>query len=243
MDVKRRAMAFTAVSTVSIATSCGGALVSAGATVDAGVDVERAPLHDASTLADTSPEPDTSMVCPPDVSSFVPPPYVPAAVHRGSCSTQQIADYDAACLNSTTSTPVKCSAFQVANAACSSCLLTQDSASGWGALINHQNLGFLDVNVAGCMEIEGNVPCAVLEEALAACEAAACDFSICPNPWEGQLGPGQCYQAAATSGCKKYAVSLAACSNDDGGPITTKCLAGVDFDSKFLDIAPLFCGP
>jgi hypothetical protein len=193
--------------------------------------------------ADTNP----GVSCAPgDVSGFTPAAYVPAAVHKGACTTMNISDFDAACINATTATSAACSAWQKANATCLACIQTPDTASSWGPLIEHTAQKTISINLGGCFELAGSKACGTSFESDRGCDAAACDAN-CPvvqNDNNVSINAlNACYKSADSGGCKTYADQVAVCENDDGGAITQKCLGGTDFDSLFISVAPLFCGP
>ncbi len=71
------------------------------------------------------------------------------------------------------------------------------------------------------------------------CEEAACDAQ-CPvvDQQSFQLYE-QCTQSAEAGGCSKYAQAL--CSIDGGA--AGQCEAVTDFQTGYVYIASLFCGP
>jgi hypothetical protein len=213
---------------------------------DAGSDVKAPPLDASADHAHpdtTPPDTDASMCAPVDISTFTPPAYVSAKKVLGTCTVKQISDYDSMC---NTSPYTGCSAWQAvtANKACLGCLVSKDTDNPWGALVEHTMQGVSNDNVAGCIEIEGNLTCAKAYEALSACEDAACPPSVCPVTDQTTFTAYEaCAKSADSGACKTYASAVQACQGvDDGGPISTICQGGTDFHSIFLAISPVFCG-
>ncbi|HSQ65366.1 MAG TPA: hypothetical protein VLM85_19240 [Polyangiaceae bacterium] len=187
-------------------------------------------------LVDASPPP-PACPTPADVSTFTPPAFVPPAVHKGACTSQQIQDLYVACFASS-APATTCQAFQQSNPGCMACVMTPPSSPG---PMVQQSASIVTLNVAGCVAIvtsdSSPTGCAARVQANLDCEGAACDAQ-CPvvDAQSLQLYE-QCTQSAETGGCSTYA--QAQCALDGG---LGQC-AVPDFKTGYFDIVPLFCGP
>ncbi len=157
------------------------------------------------------------------------------------CSSQQISDYYASCLDSGTSSSTKCQSFTTANASCVACLVTPESAPSWGALIAVENGAILDINEAGCIAIvtgdSSSTSCAQKLASAIECDGAAC-VAQCPITDGSSFALfEQCLQSANAGGCSKF---LAAECDADAGNFS-QCIVTGSFQAAFLSIAPMFC--
>lgn len=211
---------------------------------DAGRDVNR-PVGDAA-----SDGPVATACKPGDVSTFSAPAYKPAAAKAGACTPALIDSFFTNCLDEAAPQNGCATNFgsgaSAANKACSACLITQDTAAKYGALVDHGDT--VSVNIPGCMELKGNRTCAESVQKNDACQELACRAN-CPVTDNTTLRQySQCQQQASAGGCKTYAEAETACSDAsaDGGA-GNECWAWLSntnaaFKDIYLTVAPIFCG-
>lgn len=187
---------------------------------------------------------------PADVSSYH-PMYHPAGVELGACTEPQMTLMYSACFAPATKDSGLCKDFINANGACADCILTPESATRYGPIVDHG--GFLTENVAGCIEVEvdrqsqadsgaSELGCAKAIQALEGCELAACEIN-CPVSDASSLASfSKCASAADAAGCQTFAAE-ASCANPDAdaGPLPSACVQP-DFQSFYQHVARLFCG-
>ncbi len=190
-------------------------------------------------VVDASPPPPPAPTCPTpaDVSQWTAPPFIPPVVQKGSCTSQQIQDLFNACF-SPTNNQTQCNSFQQANAACVSCALTKPQAPG--PLV--EGTALVTLNIPGCIAIvTGDASpssCAARLQTVDACEEAACAAQCPVTDAQSFQQYVQCTQTAASGGCKTYVG--AECAIDGGA--AGQCLVS-DFQTGFMTLVPLFCGP
>jgi hypothetical protein len=233
---------------------CGIAIVviacsSSGGTGDGGTDTGTTPT-DSGTTKDTGKDTSNNNndsgnapTCPTpdDVSNFMPPAFVPPVNTPMACTGTQVQGYYDNCLNSMTSSTMKCQAFIMANMACSKCLETADTDQMWGAVIDLQS-GISEINLSGCVTILGDMNCGKAIQANDACTDAACGM-VCPVMDDQSFQDYEkCVSTAETKGCSKYEMGLkTACSTEAGSAYAT-CSNFQSFDDGFFVVAPIFCG-
>lgn len=196
---------------------------------------------------------DASACQPGSVSTYQPSTYHgPSALGQGVCVPfVTVADpietfYDQ-CLGPNASTDA-CASFRQQNEACATCLLTPQSATYYGPLIDFGT--YVTANVAGCIQVAPQVDgvadpsalaCAKSVQALAGCENAACTANCAVYDSASLASYQACASASEQSGCEAWA-SAASCANaeQDAGGVASACLG--DFESFYHAIAPLFCG-
>lgn len=186
---------------------------------------------------------------PGDVRTFVPAAYRPATpAWQDVCTGDQLAAFYAACLATGpgTASPAACQAFEQAspaNAACASCLLTPESATMYGPLINHGS--FITENVGGCVELTdpgAGLGCAKAQQALAGCQLAACQASCPVSDPTTRDALVACESTAASAGCQMFATQAGCAAALGEAGVSTACQATTVHDF-FLAVAPIFCGP
>jgi len=176
---------------------------------------------------------------PADVSSYMPPPFVPPIPFQNVCSQTDIQGFYDNCLSMMADT-TKCNTWVQANMKCANCIDTADTDPAWGALI--EKTGIVQLDVAGCVEGKGDHPCAAAIEALDACDDAACAMQ-CPvtdDPMTFTLYQS-CVKAADIGGCKTYASSVASQCQNDASAAYAACSAWSTFDDGYFLLAPIFC--
>jgi hypothetical protein len=210
-----------------------------GSTADV-VEEETPPAGDGGGDASASKCP-----VPANLSSWTPPPYVPAKFAPGACAASDITGYDAACLDASTKTQAGCMAFQTAHAACTSCINSKSTDPSWGPLIAFGQV--ITFNLGGCLELvaPSETTCALAQEVSAECPHAACD-TVCPVPPGDPSAFTQwqdCTKTAGAGACAKYQ-TVANCIKTDPLAVGTLCNppSTATTDSLFLEIVPVFCG-
>jgi len=189
---------------------------------------------------------DSGIQCPTPLSSIDTsqitwvPPITP---NPTACSDAQIAAYFDGCLGPNQSTSA-CQAFttSAANATCLGCLITNQSASKYGALIAVGGVDY--ANTSGCIAIltgdSSNTGCGAKAESVLQCESLACGDQ-CPVKDNASFQQyTQCTGAADKSVCQTYV--SAQCDLSDAGSVYATCLNHSDFASFYAAIAPVFCG-
>ncbi len=186
--------------------------------------------------------PDATPSCAPgDVSGFQPTWVAPAAA-SASCTPANIDQYAKDCLDPQTRSGTACTAFQKANPACTTCLVTPESSTSYGAMILRSN-NVISLNVGGCIALMsgelGATGCGAKYEASRQCSAAAC---ACPLP-DGDDAAFQAYLKclgdAEKTSCKTYATAV--CPIPDAGAVAACDLDGASFVDNFKKLAPIFC--
>jgi hypothetical protein len=229
---------------VALAQGCGvstNASVTDGGFLDTGSSDDGGPLFQ-----------DASLCAPGDVQTYVAKKYHPAtAKYQGVCTQAQITGFYEACLVGPDASTSSCAAFMDPDAstgACAACILTPDSASAYGPLIDHK--GFITPNVGGCIELTdpNGLTCAKAQQALLGCQLAACE-ALCPvHDLATRAQYDACASTAAMAGCQAFA-NNAACAADSGVSTSSICLAptfeafyyGVP-DMNVEGVVSLFCG-
>lgn len=209
--------------------------------IDAGLDA----VADAKPPKDSAPL-DSQPMCPTpgDVSKFAPPALVPARPATDSCGTTGVQGYWDAC-RSAQATQMGCATWKAANVACAGCIESQRSDSAWGALVMANGITFL--NVAGCIALLGDVPCAKAYQDASLCEGTACD-AMCPVT--DFFDPGhvstlasrqKCAQSAAATVCASYEKTAASSCVKDAGTAAAVCLSFTSFVNGYFQYAAMFC--
>lgn len=223
---------------LALLVGCGDGGASTGGLPDAGPpspDAWSPPPADGSTTFDAS------SCLPGDVSTFQPPSYRPATpVYQGRCTADVLGAAWAACSSPTDSS---CVTWRAANADCAACLFSKDTAPRFGPSIVRR--GYLEVNVAGCLELRGGaagLSCAKAVQASDACTAEACSAN-CPVTGPPSLDAFErCVDIAGGSGCAAFA-QKAKCAEAVSTVPAGICVRGATAEQRFRDIASLFCGP
>jgi hypothetical protein len=158
------------------------------------------------------------------------------------CTTDQLTAFYAACIDPATAGLATCQAFSqsdAANAACAACVVTPESASNYGPLIDQGSL--ITENVGGCIELTdpNGLPCAKSQQALGGCELAACEAN-CPVH-DDTSALDECTAAAAMAGCEMFA-DQASCVLDIAEAGTSTACVSATFRDFYDAVVPLFCG-
>ena len=193
-------------------------------------------------------EGDGSTCQPGDVRTFVPVAYRPATgAWQDVCSSNQIADFYAACIASGTdagASTVSCEAFSQAsasNAACAKCILTPESMAAYGPLVDHGT--FITENVGGCVELTDppGLVCAKAQQALAGCELAACEANCPVHDNASRDSFDTCTTAASSAGCQAFATQASCVATLAEAGTSTACVTS--FHDFYNAVVPVFCGP
>jgi hypothetical protein len=188
---------------------------------------------------------------PGSVATYRPAKYVPASgAGQGLCvptaAGDPITGFYQACL-APAATVDGCNAFTDMNQACVACILTPETASAYGPILNHG--AFVTANVAGCLELAGDeqadaseLPCAKNVQALAGCELAACEANCAVHDAASLTEYDSCADDVESSGCEPYAAA-AACADPEAeaSALGAACLS--DFATFYQIVVPVFCGP
>lgn len=171
---------------------------------------------------------------PQSVCSFVPSPPPAAAKQPGVCTAQDVQTFYDACIDPGNST--NCTNFTQTKANCFKCLLTPDTSSAWGALIQDQN-DLLKNNIAGCFSVKGNGSCEGAVASDQQCTAAACPDTVCPVPSGDTTALSllnKCLTDSDASNCASYKAAAASC-------LTNPACTGSDFRSTYVVVATAIC--
>jgi hypothetical protein len=191
---------------------------------------------------------DATACRPGDVQTYQPMTYHPAtAAGQGLCRADSSAAdpirlfYDA-CLGAQ-ATAAACIAFQTdkATKACAECILTSDSKSYYGPLIDHG--GFITTNVAGCIELtdRSGLSCAKALQALQGCELAACEANCPVHDAPSRTAYDACAVSADHMGCQSYGTAARCTATENDASLAASCLFP-DFQDFYNAVVPLFCG-
>jgi hypothetical protein len=142
-------------------------------------------------------------------------------------------------------TKAACDGFAVSNPACQACIESAATATAYGPLVLAN--GFVEANVAGCIEVEApsDFACAQAQQALSDCELAACAAN-CPVVDQASLvAYEQCAAEADQGGCLAYDTASLCLQNEvEAGASSAPealCLS-TTFEAFYAAIVPVFCG-
>jgi hypothetical protein len=196
---------------------------------DAGLAVDAAPGADAAVCA----------VGTPPAESY---PFHPAVPPSNSCSDAEVQGYVMACGHDTTA--ATCEPFKAAHPTCTACLETKQTDASWGVVVTDTISDIQNPNFGGCVALidtsSTGLACAKNGEALALCEAAACDPTCADAATSEQLECEQ--QAGATSGpCQQYGAAADACVNDLKNGAYDTCGLQDNYNDAVVAIAAVLC--
>jgi hypothetical protein len=187
---------------------------------------------------------------PGNVETFVPTAYRHATpTGQGACLSSDggpdpIQVYYDDCFGSNM-TKAACDGFAASNPTCQACIQSAATANAYGPLVLAN--GFVEANVAGCIEIEAptDFGCAQAQQALSDCELAACAANCPVVDQSSLLAYEQCAAEAAQGGCLAYeTASLCLPDEVEAGAGSTPeavCLS-TTFEAFYAAIVPAFCG-
>ncbi|HEY1960238.1 MAG TPA: hypothetical protein VGH28_31730 [Polyangiaceae bacterium] len=160
-----------------------------------------------------------------------------------ACSDVQIAAFFDGCFGPQKSTSA-CQGFENANANanCLKCLITNQNASAYGALIA---IGGIDyANTSGCIAIlsgdSSATGCGAKAQSVLDCESLACADQCAVTDDASLQLYDQCTSAADQAVCKSYVDGQ--CDLTDAGAVNSICLNQPDFEHYYDALAPIFCG-
>ena len=182
-----------------------------------------------------------------DVSGFSPTQMAaPIGPTSGDCTDQDISDFDTACL-ATSATQQSCSAWESsASKSCLGCLLTQDTASKWGALVCTTT--GCNFNVQGCVDLAlgsvsqekqagGSGSCGDAINASYGCQEYACD--TCSS-----TDFANCANSAVANECASYVAPVESttgvCANLQNNTQAMACF--VQDEQSEVALATYMCG-
>ena len=176
---------------------------------------------------------------PVSVAGYQPTALTPPHAPANACTSSELAGFYDACVAQDT-TSAACAAFQSSDAACSQCLLSQQTDATWGPVV--AGLGKTKIDVPGCIAlVQGDASatsCAQRASDALGCEAWACD-GVCPVTADaGETSYEACLQEAAIGDCHGYVV--AQCDTADAG--LGVCDPRPLDAQSFAALAAVFCG-
>jgi hypothetical protein len=178
---------------------------------------------------------------PGDVSSFMPPSYKPPITPVNVCTAQDVSDYFAKCF---TPPYTGCQAFITAHMTCVNCLENDGKDATWGANVDIGPAA--NPNLAGCVALMGDTPCATAIQEALWCENAACEERCWTN--SAMMDPDftaylTCLTNAGNTNCKSYNDKANTACNADGGNAYKTCtgLIGTSFQMGYDAMALMFC--
>jgi hypothetical protein len=175
-------------------------------------------------------------------SEVAAPTWHPPIIWPGSCSAAQIAAFEQAC-DQNTSTSASCGTFvkDVSSTACGVCLFSDASDANWGPVVVYPDRW--DINFGGCIALldPASESCGEALQAGSACTHAACDATCPPTatqaPGSAESDYSDCAFQAACGACGAALQSGYECTHAlPAGSPATSCV--------FSTVATLkaFCG-
>jgi hypothetical protein len=153
---------------------------------------------------------------------------------KGACTATDITNFYTSCFGSTT-TPV-CDGTGLSTTACAPCLLSQSTATSWGAVVEYPD-GSFSLNLGGCYALIGaSAACATFEQEKDECEVAACESS-CPATADITT----CITSADTGVCATYANGVTAQCSTTITAATTCGGGATAIEAYYQAIAATFC--
>jgi len=189
-----------------------------------------------------APKNDSGLLCPTpaNVMNFMPPAFVPPNAPKNVCLQAQTQGYWDNCRDPGTATIQKCTAWGMANMSCATCIESSRNDPSWGPLVIGN--GVLHLNVAGCVALRGDLPCARAIEKLDACNQAACDMQCPVVDTQSFMDWQKCVATATATGCKSYDDDVKMTCVADTGTAYTICRNYNDFKTGYFLYGPMFCG-
>ncbi len=172
---------------------------------------------------------------PADLTSWEPPPYVPANPAQDVCTSEQVARFHDDCLLGD-----DCAAFELGgdDAACGGCLWPSGlDENRYGPVLEANPRPFYrwETNHPGCVELLGEVDCARKIQAAQACAREAC-VHTCDSPATPEYTA--CVDAARSGACQEYEAD-AVCILSQA--VADQC-AGGGFETMVSALGAVFCG-
>lgn len=206
---------------------------------------------DGSTAMEGGADADSgTLVCAPaNVSGFTPTWKQPNALHQNKCTTAQVDAIMDACADSNSTQQACDAALAAAPTACTQCLVTDESAATYGAIVVTFQGVFWNLNVAGCIARTQNdlatTSCGAKVQAYSQCESAACDAN-CANISDIN-DYYTCQDTATAGGCASYSTAADTCKTaafamDGGAHVCDPSVAGTFLDNAKI-YGKLFCTP
>jgi hypothetical protein len=211
---------------------CGGDDTNPAAAVDSGT--EAAPV-DAKPKFDLYVPPDDTSTGPPcapqPVDKFT-PTWKPVFGHQvAKCTDAQVDDIMAKCFGANAN-QAACDAVTKADATCNNCLVSNSTASAYGAMIGFQTPALFFGNKGGCVAaLSGDnsaTGCGAKQLALLECEIASCG-AVCPITQDPTSVDAfnTCQVSADNTVCQQYSSDASTCLGmleiGDGGLAFLDC--------------------
>jgi hypothetical protein len=190
-------------------------------------------------------------ICAPGLlGNFMPTYQPPTGAHQNKCTPTQIADGVTALLGGSFPT------FQVANAACAACLVSDSQAAMLGPVLSYGSLKVLRGNAEGCLALwtgdDSPSGCASRAQAQFQCALAVCGPPYCPIKLNRlfEYPMDQCWQEVMdenkNGACASYADATGLCRSEvmkDGGGDLNECFLQFQTETEYFTyLATLFCG-
>lgn len=160
----------------------------------------------------------------------------PAKAHQGACTAAELTDFYAAC--GATATPTSCNAFAEAHRSCTTCLVTDATASTWGPHVTSSN-GWSWLNTEGCIaSVAGNDACAT----------KVYGANVCLSRCQGSAKREACLAIAREDDCKAIVREAEACAAELGvgtSPAYAPCggfAVGDGTPEAGASVSAYFCG-
>jgi hypothetical protein len=248
MMFKKSLMVASALGAVALMVAAGGCSGGGGGQTDGGGDMDGSMMtmdvKPADAKGDTKPPPmDVSMtMCPTpaDVSTFMPPAFVPPTPAKNVCNMTQIQGYWDNCRDQMTMSQMKCTSWGMANDMCAKCIETNETDASWGPLVIGN--GIISLNISGCIALKGDMACAKAWQDRDNCTSAACDMQCPVMDQQSFMDWQKCVQTATTGGCKKYNDAVTMKCSTEAGSALAECRSFNTFKDGYFAYAPLWCG-
>jgi hypothetical protein len=199
--------------------------------------------------ASTDAAPDAELKCEPQsVAGWTPTWHPPTGLYQGICSAAEIQEIVGACWDTGAST-AKCNSAKAKYAACTTCLISQETDASYGPIIVFNSLGFSDRNDPGCVALLGGdvsaTGCGAQMQAYWQCVGASCSpgCKVAAATFTDDMAAfNDCAQAARADAniCKTHYDNFLPCSK-----LHSDCLwkAGESWAKLVTRIGNIFCGP
>ena len=228
----------------AVACSTSGDAVT-GTGVDAGAGDAARPHPDAGDFDGDTDDGGGVVACPADDPTSYAPTWHPPAPAQAACTSAQLDAFDAQFLGPSHTDATRAQ-FAADNPGCFACLVTDDSAATWGALVRFVAFGgWYSGNLAGCIALrEGDASatsCGAKAQADLLCRYAACGTECHPtnatelDAFDACFGP-----AGSVPTCAPYADQARTCLRDGAAD---PCEQGSypDFRTYVRYLGQLFC--
>jgi hypothetical protein len=191
----------------------------------------------------TCPAPVTSSCGPGSPAGFTPTYRAPTGEHQALCTSAMLTQIYTDCLDPNLSDPLACSSDETSFPACYACLVSQETDTRWGPLIQ-QASGIVEINISGCIALlePCNVACAQAYQYSYQCEVVACDSNCAADSQIDVTPYDNCTVTADDCSCQVYFDPGQCELNIAGSHPAASCTTQTSFQAYYNLVAPLFCG-